>query len=402
MIMNRSIKHFFPVFLALSLAGLQSLVAQKDEDLLLTFNKHDGPVYSLAVHPDGNTIATGAEDLLIYLWDPFTGEIKNTLEGHIKPVKYLSFSNDGKYLLSAASTDIRIWDLENGGFRKYAKHTTHVWNANFNSDASRFLSTSLKSKFIEWDRLEAVVLKEYEAHSRTCLVADYSPDDTKIASGSLDRTIKIWDASSGEVIHNISAHGENIMSIDFSPDGKLLASCSIDKNIKLWNVETGKIHKLLTGHDYAVVFVRFSPDGKYLISASYDQTAKLWELATGNCIYTFVDHKDALYAAGFLPDSKHVVTCSNDETAKVYQISPRFFAEYYYFSELQNDMQESGLFDDRRKGEKKDEYLQRQEKASKLKRELHQKYYQMHLELQWYFQGYSLYILFRQQHAPYL
>ncbi len=357
---------------------LQNLAGQADESLLLTFKEHKGPVYSVAVHPDGSTIATGAEDMLIHLWDAGTGEIRKTLEGHRKPVKYLSFSKDGRYLLSAAGTEIRVWDLEIGNSQKYAKHVTHVYNLDFNRDASRFLSTSLKNKFIEWDREEAGVVKTYEKHTRTCLVAAYSPDNTKIASGSLDRTIIIWNAGSGEVIHEISAHGGNIFSIDFSPNGKLLASASMDENIKIWNVETGRIHKLLEGHEYAVVFVRFSPDGRYLVSASYDKTAKLWEIATGNCIYTFIDHKDALYAAEFLSDSK-LVTCSNDGTAMIYEITPRFFAEFYFFDELRQEMRESGLFEERRKGEKKEEYQLRQQKAAKLRKELHEKYYRKHL-----------------------
>jgi len=356
-----------------------SIMAQDDQDLILTFKGHKGPVFSLAVNPDGKIIATGGEDMLIHLWDPASGEIQSTLEGHSKPVKYLSFSNDGKYLLSAASTEIMIWDMENGGSRKYTKHVTHVYNLDFNQDASRFLSTSMKNKFNEWDRKEAQVLREFEDHSRSCLVAAYSPDYKKIASGSLDRSLKIWDAETQDVIHTISAHGENILSIDFSPDGKLLASASMDKNVKIWNTEAGKIHKLLSGHGYAVVYTRFSPDGKYLISASYDKTAKLWEVATGNCIYTYVDHKEALFAADFLPDSKHVVTCSNDGTVKIYRISLRFFAEYYYFNELQDEMRESGLFKPREKGEKKEDYQSRTKKADEFKKDLYEKYYQLHL-----------------------
>ncbi len=378
--MNRSkcLSLILPVLLCISC--INDLNAQKDESLLLTFGGHKGPVYSLAVHPDGSTIATGSEDMMIHLWDPFTGEIRQTLEGHSKPVKYLCFSNDGRYLASAASTEIRVWDLENGSSTKYSKHVTHVYNLDFNKDASRFLSTSLKPTFNEWDRLEAEVIRTFDHHSRSCLVAAYSPDNTKIASGSLDLTIKICNAGTGEVIHDISAHGGNILSIDFSPDGKFLASASIDQNVKIWNVETGKIHKLLPGHEYVVAYVRFSPDGRYLLSASYDKTARLWEMATGNCIYTFVDHKEALFAADFLPDSKHVVTCSNDGRAMVYEISPRFFAEYYYFSELQQEMRESGLFEERRKGEKKEDYQLRQEKAAKFRQELYQKYHRKHLE----------------------
>ncbi len=356
------------------------LNAQSDESLILTFKGHKGPVYSLAVNPDGSTIATGSEDMLIHLWDPASGEIKKTLEGHGKPVKYLSFSADGKYLLSAASTEIRVWDLVKGNSMKYGGSVTHVYNLDFNRDASRFLSTSLKNKFNEWDRKEAEVVRTFDKHSRSCLVAAYSPDNTKIASGSLDRSIKIWDAGTGEVIHDISAHGENILSIDFSPDGKLLASASIDKNIKIWDVETGKIHSLLEGHGYAVVYVRFSPDGRYLVSASYDKTARLWEVATGNCIYTFISHEDGLYASDFLPDSRHVVSCSNDGTARIYEITSRFFAEFYYFSEMQKEMNDSGLFEERLKGEKKEEYQSRQEKAEKFRKELYDKYAAMHLE----------------------
>jgi WD40 repeat protein len=370
---------FFVPFLCLLLIA-QNLSAQDDESLIETFGGHKGPVYSLAVHPGGKIVATGSEDMKILLWDPMTGEISKTLEGHTKPVKYLCFSKDGRYLLSAAGTEIRVWDLENGSSRVYLKHVTHVYNLDFNNDASRFLSTSLKNKFNEWDREQGIVIREFDRHSRSCLVAAYSPDNTKIASGSLDLSIKIWDAASGEVIRDISAHGENILSIDFSPDGKLLASASMDKMVKLWNVETGKIHRLLAGHDYAVVYVRFSPDGRYLVSASYDKTARLWEVATGNCIYTFVDHSDALYAADFLPDSKHVLTCSNDGKVMVYEISPRFIAEYYYFSELQKEMKESGLFEERQKGEKKEDYQLRQEKADSLRKELYDKYCNLHLE----------------------
>ncbi len=364
--------------LAGSLPGISTLIAQEDESLLLTFKGHKGPVYSLGVHPEGNLVATGGEDRLILLWDPASGQIMKTLSGHGKPVKYLNYSEDGRYLLSAASTEIKVWDLENGSSRDYPKHVTHVYNLDFNRDASRFLSTSLKNKFNEWDRKEGQVIRTFEEHSKSCLVAAYSPNDSLIASGSLDRKIIIRNALTGEVLHTISAHGENILSLDFSPDGSLLASASSDHNVKIWEVATGRIHSLLKGHEYAVVFVRFSPDGKTLVSASYDRTARLWEVATGNCVYSFIAHEDALYAADFLPDGKHVVTCSNDGTAVVYEITPRIFAEYYYFNELQKEMQESGLFEKRQKGEKKEDYQARREKAGQFRLELYEKYAEKH------------------------
>ena len=359
---------------------LQMAHAQEDEGHVLTFNKHKGPVYSLAVSPDDSLAATGAEDKLIHLWSLSEGEIQKTYEGHRHPVKYLEFSSDGRFLISAAATEIRIWDLSNDSWRDYKKHVTHVYNVAFNKDASSFLSTSLKTKFIQWDRIENKVIHEFEGHTRSALAVAWSPDNKWIASGSGDQTIRIWDASTMETIHNISAHGGNIYSLHFSPDNKLLASASMDENIKLWDVASGKIHKLMTGHEYAVVFVRFSPDGKYLVSASYDRSVKLWEVAAGKCIYTFVDQKDAIYAADFTHDGKYIIACSNDGTAVIYEMSPRFTAEYYFFNEMENEMSESGLLAPRRNGESKEAHKLRQEKAELFRQELYQKYYMKHLE----------------------
>jgi WD40 repeat protein len=178
----------------------------------------------------------------------------------------------------------------------------------------------------------------------------------------------------------MSAHGGNIFSLDFSPDSKLLASCSMDENIKTWDVDSGRIHKLFTGHSYAVVSVRFSPDARYLVSASYDGTAKLWEVATGQCIYTFIAHEDALYAADFLPDGSGIVTCSNDGTVMIFEMSARFIAEHYYYNEIEEEMEDSGLFESRRKGESRDTYRARQSSAEKFRQGLYNKYQQKHLQ----------------------
>jgi WD40 repeat protein len=374
--MNTSIPILITLLLLLS---RPSCFPQEDESLVLAFKKHKGPVYAMAVSPDGTTIASSGEDLMIHLWDKHSGEIRSTLEGYRLPVKYLTFSTDGRYLLGAGGPEIRIWDLSDGTWKIYRKHVTHVYNLDFNRDATQFLSTSLNNRFYLWDRTEGKVIHTFEAHSKTALAASFSPDNRWIASGSLDQTVIIWDTGNRNPVHTLSAHGGNIFSLDFSPDSKLLASCSLDENIKIWDVEAGRLHKLLTGHDYAVVFVRFSPDARYLISASYDGTAKLWEVATGNCIYTFIAHEDALYAADFLPDGSGIVTCSNDGSVMIYEMSARFIAEYYYYDEMEKEMDDSGLFEPRRKAESREAYHARQQEAAAFRQGLFVKYYQKHL-----------------------
>ncbi len=377
---SRNMKNTVPTLILaiLLLAYWPAGQGQEDESLMLTFKKHKGPVYAIAASPDAKTIASSGEDRMIYLWDRNSGEINSTLEGGRMPVKYLTFSEDGRYLLGAGGPEIRIWDLRDGGSKIYRKHVTHVYNLDFNRDASQFLSTSLNNSFYLWDREEGRVIHTFEGHSKTVLAATFSPDNRWIASGSLDQNVILWHAGKRQPVHTMSAHGGNIFSLDFSPDSKLLASCSMDNNIKIWDVDSGRIRKLLTGHNYAVVSVRFSPDARYLISASYDGTARLWEVATGQSIYTFIDQKDALYAALFLPDGSGIVTCSNDGTVMIYEMTARYIATHYYYKEIEAEMAESGLSGPRRKGEGREAYQARRAEAEKHRKGLYAKYRQKH------------------------
>lgn len=359
---------------------LHGTVAQKDESLIRILSKHKGPVLSLAISPDDKIIASGSEDKLIYLWNADNGEVLKTLEGHTGKVQFLEFSPDGKYLLSAGGTQIFLWKIENGTSRAFNWHKTHIWNTRFSPDGTKFLSTDLLNKFRLWDLGSGEIIHTFEGHTKTVLAVAISDDGKYIASGSLDQTIKIWDAETYEVIRSINAHGGNIYSLDFSPDGKLLASASEDETIKLWNVSTGKIFKLLLGHQYAVMYVRFSPDGKFIISASYDKTAKFWEVKSGQCIYTFIDQTDIVNAADFSHDGKYVLTGSNDGNIYQYKLSPRLFAEFYYFDEIKSEMDETRLFEERRKSESKQEYEDRKARADKFRNELYLKYYQKYLE----------------------
>ena len=372
------IRYALYVFLLYGTCLLSS--AQNDESLIITFKEHKSPVNTAAFSIDDQIIASGDEDKIIYLWNRSSGEIVKTFTGHTYKIRYLEFSPDGKKLISAAGPQVFVWDLEDGTRKAISGHRTHVWNARFNSEGDQIATTSLSSSFRIWNAETYEEIYTFEGHKKSTLAVAFSPDNSIIASGSRDHSIRFWDLKTKEEIKNISAHGGNIYSLDFSPDGKLLASASEDQTVKIWNVETGTINRLLSGHQYAAIFVRFSPDSKYLVTASYDMTAKLWEISTGNCIYTFIDHEDIVNVARFSHDGKYIVTGSYDGKVRIWEISPRYFAEFYYWDELQQEMDASPLFAPRQKSEKKADYQARLEKAEEYKKELFEKYYRKYLE----------------------
>ena len=74
------------------------------------FQQHIGGVSSIAFSPDGQTVASGAGDQTVKIWDVATGQECATLKGHTDRVMAVAFSPDGKTLATAGiDYTVRLW-----------------------------------------------------------------------------------------------------------------------------------------------------------------------------------------------------------------------------------------------------------------------------------------------------
>ncbi|MEH1961523.1 MAG: serine/threonine-protein kinase, partial [Nostoc sp.] len=242
--------------------------------LVKTLEAYSQPVNSVAISPDGKTLASGSDDSK--LWNLATGEQIRTLTGGYGWVHSVAISPDGKTIVISSG------DIYN---------TIDLWN----------LATGEQ-------------IRTFKEDSALVNSVAISPDGKTLASGSDDKTIKLWNLATGEEIRTLTGHSDLVYSVAFSPDGKTLASGSWDKTIKLWNLATGEEIRTLTGHSDWVNSVAISPDGKTLASGSRDQTIKLWNLATGEQIRTLTGHSDWVNSVAISPDGKTLASGSRDQT----------------------------------------------------------------------------------------
>ncbi len=71
---------------------------------------HTSRVMSIALSPDGQTLASGSEDETIKIWNLQTGKLLRTLSGHVSPVISVTFSPDGQTLASGGQSGrIKLW-----------------------------------------------------------------------------------------------------------------------------------------------------------------------------------------------------------------------------------------------------------------------------------------------------
>ena len=72
-------------------------------------------ILCLAIHPDGHLVATGeiGKKPKIVLWDASTGTTVKVIKHHTRGVSHVSFSHDGKLLISIGMDNERVVAIHN-------------------------------------------------------------------------------------------------------------------------------------------------------------------------------------------------------------------------------------------------------------------------------------------------
>jgi Tol biopolymer transport system component len=280
-----------------------------------------GPIWSVAISPDGGTLAMAIDDGSVKLWDLKEGRVKGTLTGHAGPIWAVGFSPDGTGLATASDDGTaKLWDLATGKETRSLEHPTAVRRVAFAPDGKRLATGSRNGVLRVWDLTGTAEPPLIRAHPGVIMSLAFSPDGKTVATASSDKTVKLWDAATGQAEVTLTGHAGGVYAVAFAPDGKTVASGGWDKTARLWDVATGNPKGVLQGHAQDVWGLAFAPDGKTLATASEDRTVKLWDLTTGKERVTWKEHTGTVYAVAFAPDGKTVASAGRDGTVKLWEV----------------------------------------------------------------------------------
>ncbi|WP_413160381.1 NB-ARC domain-containing protein [Capilliphycus salinus ALCB114379] len=286
------------------------------------FTQTVGGVLSIALSPDGELLATGiAEDIVF--WQTQEGRPLSILPGHKAWVMAVSFSPDGKIFVSGSNDQtLKLWDVKTGQCLKTLRgHNSRVQSLEFSEDGKMIASGSNDKTLRLWDVNTGKCLQVFKGHLRRILGICFELKRGLVISCSEDETVRIWEIATGKCVQILETQVNWMSSMALSPDGKILVTASDGNAVKFWNLETGKCTKTLVGYQERVWAVAFSPDGKRLATGNNDHTIKIWNVATGECIKTLQEHRHLVWWVGFSPDGQTLVSVSQDQSIKFWQVA---------------------------------------------------------------------------------
>jgi WD40 repeat protein len=358
-------------------------------------HRHHGDIYAVGFSPDGARAVTGSLDHDLRLWRVADGGEIARMTGHGDNVMSLAVAADGATVSGDRSGEIRLWDGRTGRFRKtLAWQGTSIGSLSFSPDGRRLLSGVGPGPNNDCHVYEVASGREiatYRGHDNIVLATTISPDGRWAATGGGDSfPIHIWDVKTGQrragpdgQSLTLGGQGQSVWGVGFSEDGRRtgwgsVGMTAINQATQLEHALTlpstaealprpepltetqassfrraaasqgGWTLRHRTGGNfgyYAVLDIKqggrvrasiergptdgydhrsysFTPDGETVISGGANGWLTAYDRA-GNTLGDFTGHEADVWAVAPSPDGRFLLSGAADQTVRLWNLKTR-------------------------------------------------------------------------------
>jgi WD40 repeat protein len=248
---------------------------------------HPGRVNTAAFSSDSKLVATGAADGRVRIWNVDSARPIATLPGR-SPVDHLAFDSKRDLLAAASDHTVRLWSTSTWKPERILRgHHGRVVALSFSHNGKLLLtgSTDATAKVWNLDSGRAVTLS---GHRDDLTSARFSPDDRLVATASIDHDVRLWNALTGSLVRPVlRAHFGAVSDARFSDDGRWLVSAGPGAT-GLWQVRTRRLVTLLRGRPFGtrgptgrgsigiLYAAGFMPGGNMIVTAGQDGVVRTY------------------------------------------------------------------------------------------------------------------------------
>lgn len=264
---------------------------------------HGGLVMGTAFNPEGSRLASTGQDGSIRIWGYKTPgfslaqlelrpDAKQALPGPVN-VTTLAISPDGESIAAGDDNgNIHLWNRPKEKGNPLMQSAAASWHAHDKTIHSlAFLRIGSRSVIVSGG--DDGVVKRWEAVSHNVIgphMADQaesvrsialSPDGKMLVAGSSDGTIRLWDAESGKRVRRFEKPKDaqedyELYAVGYSGDGKHLAVGDSYIGFRILEIARPESERLLQGHGHSIRSVS-QGGGRWLLSVGEDGRILEWQ-----------------------------------------------------------------------------------------------------------------------------
>ena len=317
-----------------------------------------------AFSPNGQCIAFTCGNGDIGLWNWQGTEPATMLRGHSIVAKHVSFSHDGKHLVSSGRDNLaKIWNLADAAislncnkpifvtFSKDGKQVAsvtgdsllYIWqtgkpsykllqkkglpffatSVSFDKESSKVVVTGADGTISIYDKNKAEPLYTIR-QPRSYNYAFFTENTNEVMAISNEHATIIWNYKTSKTKERFLNKHEKLNGISLSPDKKWYMTALTDSNnVFLESCDSTSSEIVLKGHLGEVQCVTFNRDGRYAASGGMDNDIIIWNLTTLKETEHIKGHSSQVYFVEFISDGKYLFSMSTDKTARIWNTTSK-------------------------------------------------------------------------------
>jgi WD40 repeat protein len=257
--------------------------------------------YTVTFSPDGKTLASAGHGVSFAhappikvipkgydLWDLSTGQ--RTRRAPALRIFRLAYSPDGKTMATGAD-EVVLFAAATGKELRRLSGSPHFANALAFSPDGTLLAALGADKGVLWEAATGKEILTFPSNVFGALA--FSPDGGLLATTGNDLKeggrLHLWEVATGAEVRRLRRPRGSFDAVAFAPDGRSLATGggvpSGDRDrpfeehiVQLRETYTGQVRREWKGHQGRVMALAFSPDGSHLLSGGFDTSVLVWDV----------------------------------------------------------------------------------------------------------------------------
>ncbi|KAL8731922.1 MAG: hypothetical protein Q9166_003054 [cf. Caloplaca sp. 2 TL-2023] len=339
----------------MNLSLIDPFILAQDYPDALTGKVRSGHATCIRFNRKGDFLASGRVDGTVVVFDIETNGVARKLRGHTRQIQSLSWSGDGRYLLTS-SQDWKciLWDLHDGKKLRTVRFEAPVYIAELHpTNHLLFVASLFEDQPLLVDISSPIPLKHQlpsapkrpkldraelnekqalqDARQSTCVTV-FTAQGGHIIAGTSKGWLNIIDVSSRETVHSTRLCTGVIILLRLTASGRDMVSNASDRVIRTIPIpnfsQAGQDMdniKIEVEHKFQDVVNRlswnhvvFSSTGDYVAASTYmNHDIYVWERGHGSLVKILEGPKEELGVMEWHPHRPFVAACGL-ETGRVY------------------------------------------------------------------------------------